>query len=278
LAKPRVVRDVPDSAGDQTLWLAAQQEWRTQTAKPSYEAWLKNLVLLELTESEALIGVPSKLAYDWVADRFAEMIAETLERLLEREVTLRFEICEWLAEASANAAEEVAPEELRRVPNASALMEYTLSRRAVWTPGAQRNDGQLEYRYETEDIAGKFVIDYALGELTTAEMELVAWVLGHWDERAGSAITFLATGMSGPARRSRSRPASTSATSGHPGPAGAARRSAIPSTESIAPGSRARCTTRPPRTARRSSSGSSTRSTCTTRPRAWTTAGVGQGR
>jgi DnaA N-terminal domain/Replication initiator protein A len=192
LAKPRIVRDVPDSAGDQTLWLAAQQEWRTQTAKPSYEAWLKGLVLLELTESEALIGVPSQLAHDWVADRFAEMIAETLERLLERPVALRFEICEWLAEATSPAVDESVPEDVQRVPNASALMEYTLSRRAVWTPGAQRNDGQLEYRYETEDIAGKFVIDYALGELTTAEMELVAWVLGHWDERAGSAITFSA--------------------------------------------------------------------------------------
>lgn len=195
MAKSQVKADPKPTPEFGNLWLAAQEEWKAQLPRPSYQAWLKNSTLLSFEGDDIVIGVPTKLAYEWIVDKYSDVIGETLERVIGRPVRITFEVCEWIDEAAAAISSENQADLLPLfdpdVPSASALMEYTLSRRAIWSPGAQRGD-QLEYRYETEDIQGKFVIDYALGELTTAEMELVAWVLGRWDDRDGTAVTFSA--------------------------------------------------------------------------------------
>ncbi|EQD80921.1 Chromosomal replication initiator protein dnaA, partial [mine drainage metagenome] len=65
------------------LWTAAQEELRFQVSRPGYEAWLKNARLLTFDEdgSRAVITVPTPLARDWVSDRYAAVIRETLSAL-----------------------------------------------------------------------------------------------------------------------------------------------------------------------------------------------------
>src|SRR5581483_9031471 len=63
----------------ETIWNAVQEELRFQLAKPSYETWLKNATLVSAEGSTYRIGVPSKLAKDWLEDRFAGLIQETLQ-------------------------------------------------------------------------------------------------------------------------------------------------------------------------------------------------------
>ena len=76
------------------LWMAAQEELRFQVSRPGYEAWLKNARLLTLEEDSgrAVIGVPTPLARDWVSDRYAAVIRETLSAILNRDVDVEFAV------------------------------------------------------------------------------------------------------------------------------------------------------------------------------------------
>jgi chromosomal replication initiator protein len=72
------------------IWTAVQDELRFQLAKPSYETWLKNTTLLSADGSIYRVGVPSKLAKDWLEDRFAGLIQETLQAVTGQEVEVDF--------------------------------------------------------------------------------------------------------------------------------------------------------------------------------------------
>ena len=72
------------------IWTAVQEELRFQLAKPSYETWLKNTSLLSAEGGIFRIGVPSKLAKDWLEDRFAGLIQETLQAVTGTEVEVDF--------------------------------------------------------------------------------------------------------------------------------------------------------------------------------------------
>jgi chromosomal replication initiator protein len=72
------------------IWTAVQDELRFQLAKPSYETWLKNTTLLSADGSIYRVGVPSKLAKDWLEDRFAGLIQETLQAVTGNEVEVDF--------------------------------------------------------------------------------------------------------------------------------------------------------------------------------------------
>ena len=72
------------------IWSAVQEELRFQLARPSYETWLKNTSLLSAEAGIFRIGVPSKLAKDWLEDRFAGLIQETLQAVTGYEVEVDF--------------------------------------------------------------------------------------------------------------------------------------------------------------------------------------------
>jgi chromosomal replication initiator protein len=72
------------------IWTAVQEELRFQLAKPSYETWLKNTSLVSAEGSNFRIAVPSKLAKDWLEDRFAGLIQETLQAVTGGEVEVDF--------------------------------------------------------------------------------------------------------------------------------------------------------------------------------------------
>jgi len=85
------------------IWQAAQEELRFQLSKPSYETWLKNASLVGRERNDFRIGVPTKLAKDWLEDRYSAMIKETLSAIVSGDVTVAFEVVSGSGEAAAAA-------------------------------------------------------------------------------------------------------------------------------------------------------------------------------
>jgi chromosomal replication initiator protein len=88
------LQGVDDSVNQEQIWAAVQDELRFQLARPSYETWLRNTVLLSADGSIFRVGVPSKLAKDWLEDRFAGLIQETLQAVTGSEVEVDFVVSE----------------------------------------------------------------------------------------------------------------------------------------------------------------------------------------
>ncbi len=86
------------------IWSAVQEELRYQLAKPSYETWVKNTSLQSYEGTTFRIGVPSKLAKDWLEDRFAGLIQETLVAVTGTEAEVEFVV-------AASNARRLAEEE-----------------------------------------------------------------------------------------------------------------------------------------------------------------------
>jgi chromosomal replication initiator protein len=99
------------------IWAAVQDELRFQLARPSYETWLKNTVLLSADGGIFRVGVPSKLAKDWLEDRFAGLIQETLQAVIGAEVEVDFVVSEnGQRSALADAEDLHLPEEIIEEP------------------------------------------------------------------------------------------------------------------------------------------------------------------
>src|SRR6202165_4015189 len=72
------------------IWTAVQEELRYQLAKPSYETWVKNTSPQPRRGNPSRIPAPSKLAKDWLEDRFASLIQETLQAVTGTEAEVDF--------------------------------------------------------------------------------------------------------------------------------------------------------------------------------------------
>jgi chromosomal replication initiator protein len=67
---------------DEQIWAGAQEELRFQLTRPSYDTWLANAVLIDTDGTHFTIGVPTRLARDWVSDRYVALIEETLSGIV----------------------------------------------------------------------------------------------------------------------------------------------------------------------------------------------------
>ncbi|HYM96811.1 MAG TPA: DnaA/Hda family protein, partial [Candidatus Sulfotelmatobacter sp.] len=74
------------------IWSQVQEELRFQLAKRTYDMWLKNTSVVSADGGTFRIGVPSKLAKDWLEDRFSGLIQETLQAVTGSEVDINFVI------------------------------------------------------------------------------------------------------------------------------------------------------------------------------------------
>jgi chromosomal replication initiator protein len=117
---------VEEPMNGEQIWQAAQEELRFQLSKPSYETWLKNASLVGREKNAFKIGVPTKLAKDWLEDRYSAMIKETLSAIVSGDVSVAFEVIPGQTEAAAGrsavaVAEEPRPEEEPVLHEASQL-------------------------------------------------------------------------------------------------------------------------------------------------------------
>jgi chromosomal replication initiator protein len=69
----------------QQVWQIAQEELRFQLSRPGYETWLANAVIVEYDGHTFTIGVPTRLARDWLTERYVPLIRETLTGVLGRD-------------------------------------------------------------------------------------------------------------------------------------------------------------------------------------------------
>src|SRR4029077_7031578 len=74
------------------IWSQVQEELRFQLAKRTYDMWLKNTSVVSADGGTVRIGVPGKLAKDWLEDRFSGLIQETLQAVTGSEVDIDFVI------------------------------------------------------------------------------------------------------------------------------------------------------------------------------------------
>src|SRR2546429_7432713 len=83
------------------IWQAAQEELRFQLSKPSYETWLKNASLVGREKNAFKIGVPTKLAKDWLEDRYSAMSKETLSAIASGDGSAAVEVIPGPTEGAA---------------------------------------------------------------------------------------------------------------------------------------------------------------------------------
>jgi chromosomal replication initiator protein len=81
-----------DGLNQDQIWSQVQEELRFQLAKRTYDMWLKNTSVVSADGATFRIGVPSKLAKDWLEDRFSGLIQETLQAVTGSEVDIDFVI------------------------------------------------------------------------------------------------------------------------------------------------------------------------------------------
>jgi chromosomal replication initiator protein len=75
------------------IWQLAQEELRDQITRPSYETWLRNTVLVGCDDGHTfVIGVPTILARDWLRERYAAIIRDTLSELTQRDVDVVIDV------------------------------------------------------------------------------------------------------------------------------------------------------------------------------------------
>ena len=69
----------------QQMWQVAQEELRFQLSRPGYETWLANAVLVDYDGYTFTVGVPTRLARDWLTERYVPLIRETLSGVVGRD-------------------------------------------------------------------------------------------------------------------------------------------------------------------------------------------------
>jgi chromosomal replication initiator protein len=70
----------------QQVWCAVLEELRLRLPRPGYETWLRGTVLLGCPDGRTFtIGVPTRLARDWLIERYSPVVRETLCEITSRQ-------------------------------------------------------------------------------------------------------------------------------------------------------------------------------------------------
>ena len=75
-------------------WTIAKERLRLQLSGPSFDAWLGRASLIAYENNVFTIGIPSKLARDWLEKRYAGVIRETLSTVMASETCVAFVVSE----------------------------------------------------------------------------------------------------------------------------------------------------------------------------------------
>jgi len=97
---PDTRHPTPDtSSPDDAHLVAARQTWQMALNElalslpaPTFEAWVRDTNVLNLTDGEFVIGVPTAYARDWLGNRLRPQIKRILGRLCQRSVEVTFTV------------------------------------------------------------------------------------------------------------------------------------------------------------------------------------------
>ncbi|SJZ79711.1 chromosomal replication initiator protein DnaA [Selenihalanaerobacter shriftii] len=76
------------------IWQKALEIFESELSKPSFETWLKSTKLLSIEDNYILIEVPNDFSKDWLETRYANLIKDTINDLINRNLDVEFVIPE----------------------------------------------------------------------------------------------------------------------------------------------------------------------------------------
>ena len=74
------------------IWQTVLQELEVHLPKATYDAWLRDTVVVSATEDEYEIGLPNAQAKDWIENRLVHTVKRTLASILGHSVAIRFQV------------------------------------------------------------------------------------------------------------------------------------------------------------------------------------------
>ena len=90
-------------AGPRQLWEAALGHLQLLVTRPNYDTWLKQTVGKDFRDGLFTVGTPNAFVSEMLEQRMYSIISQTLERVVETPVEIRFEV--------------VSPEDPRSTPD-----------------------------------------------------------------------------------------------------------------------------------------------------------------
>jgi len=98
------------------IWQRTLDVLQMEMSRPTFENWLKNIKPLSLEKDVFTIGVPNEFVRDWLERRYAGLIRETVKRIVDRDITVRFVVAP--SEAPPPKAERRRPARKASAPSA----------------------------------------------------------------------------------------------------------------------------------------------------------------
>jgi len=74
------------------LWAQILEKLENRISKPSYETWLGETEVAELTNNHLIVSVPNEFTKNWLDQRYTEFIDEIILELTGAEITVKFSI------------------------------------------------------------------------------------------------------------------------------------------------------------------------------------------
>ncbi|SDC43624.1 MULTISPECIES: chromosomal replication initiator protein DnaA [unclassified Candidatus Frackibacter] len=84
------------------IWQKALEIFQSKLSKPSFQTWLKSTKLIAIEENNILVEVPNEFSKDWLETRYDNLIKETINQLINRNLDVKFVIPEPQKEESNN--------------------------------------------------------------------------------------------------------------------------------------------------------------------------------
>ena len=94
------------------LWQAVLGEVELSISKASFTTWFKNTFILNFTEHETIVGVPTSFTKTWLEKKYNDKIIAALSHITgTKEVTIAYRVAVKAEEKSADRTAPVAPRE-----------------------------------------------------------------------------------------------------------------------------------------------------------------------
>ncbi|MCK8824527.1 chromosomal replication initiator protein DnaA [Fuchsiella alkaliacetigena] len=72
------------------IWRESLEIFKAKLSKPSFETWLKSTKLLSIKDNAAIIEVPNEFSRDWLETRYSDLIEETINKLIDKNLDVKF--------------------------------------------------------------------------------------------------------------------------------------------------------------------------------------------
>lgn len=73
------------------LWSRVLEEAQGHLKEQTYRTWLKDTVVVGLTDSDLLVEAPSQFHVEWLEDKYGALLADVIRKILGRPLNLRIE-------------------------------------------------------------------------------------------------------------------------------------------------------------------------------------------